>query len=248
MYKIVICDDDKNFISYMKEMLLRCDLSECQVTFYEVTSGEECLLTVERMTSCDLIILDMQMSGMDGHATAKQFRKLFPDSLLVFCSGVSKPTDESFKTTPFRYLRKNYGDDKMLLELTAVVEKMKQMKKRTYVMGKNHMNIVKVYPDDILYIDNYKRGSEIHVQENYKDYSFEDRITTKKKLAELYTDLKGYGFEYAHNSYIVNLNHVVKLKSEGVIKLSNGEELNVSRSRIPEFRRALAAVMSEKYK
>ncbi len=28
MYKIVICDDDKNFISYMKEMLLRCDLSE----------------------------------------------------------------------------------------------------------------------------------------------------------------------------------------------------------------------------
>ena len=113
MYKIVICDDDKNFISYMKEMLLRCDLSERQVTFYEVTSGEECLLTVERMTSCDLIILDMQMSGMDGHATAKQFRKLFPDSLLVFCSGVSKPTDESFKTTPFRYLRKNYGDDKL---------------------------------------------------------------------------------------------------------------------------------------
>ena len=39
MYKIVICDDDKNFISYMKEMLLRCDLSERQVTFYEVTSG-----------------------------------------------------------------------------------------------------------------------------------------------------------------------------------------------------------------
>ena len=229
MYKIVICDDDKNFIFYMKEMLLRCDLSERQVTFYEVTSGEECLLTVERMTSCDLIILDMQMSGMDGHATAKHFRKLFPDSLLVFCSGVSKPTDESFKTTPFRYLRKNYGDDKMLLELTAVVEKMKQMKKRTYVMGKNHMNIVKVYPDDILYIDNYKRGSE-------------------KKLAELYTDLKGYGFEYAHNSYIVNLNHVVKLKTEGVIKLSNGEELNVSRSRMPEFRRVLAAVMSEKYK
>ena len=84
MYKIVICDDDKNFISYMKEMLLRCDLSERQVIFYEVTSGEECLLTVERMTSCDLIILDMQMSGMDGHATAKQFRKLFPDSLLYF--------------------------------------------------------------------------------------------------------------------------------------------------------------------
>ena len=67
-------------------------------------------------------------------------------------------------------------------------------------------------------------------------------------MAELYEELRNFDFEYAHNSYIVNLNHVVKLKSEGVIKLSNGEELNVSRSRMPEFRRALAAVMSEKYK
>ena len=172
MYKIVICGDDKNFISYMKEMLLRCDLSEHQVAFYEVTSEEECLLTVEKMNRTNRI---------------------------------------------------------------------------SYIVGKNHTNIVKVSPDDILYIDNYKRGSEIHVRENYKDYSFEDRIMTKKKLAELYTDLKEYGFEYAHNSYIVNLNHVVKFKSEGVIKLSNGKELNVSRSKMPEFRQALAAIMNEKH-
>ncbi len=37
MYKIVICDDDKNFIFYMKEMLLRCDLSERQVIMAQLS-------------------------------------------------------------------------------------------------------------------------------------------------------------------------------------------------------------------
>lgn len=45
MYKIVVCDDDKNFISYMKEMLLRCGLSERQVTFYEVIKGSQMRLS-----------------------------------------------------------------------------------------------------------------------------------------------------------------------------------------------------------
>ena len=67
-------------------------------------------------------------------------------------------------------------------------------------------------------------------------------------MAELYEELRNFDFEYAHSSYIVNLNHVIKFKAEGVIKLSNGEELNISRSRMPEFRRVLAVVMSEKYK
>ena len=44
MYKIVICDDDKNFISYMKEMLLRCDLSERQVTFMKLRRGKSVFL------------------------------------------------------------------------------------------------------------------------------------------------------------------------------------------------------------
>ncbi len=85
------------------------------------------------------------------------------------------------------------------------------------------------------------------IHENSKDYSFENRITTKKKLPELYEELKDFDFEYAHNSYIVNLHYVIKMKSEGVLKLCNGCELNVSRSRLPDFRKALSRVMGEKY-
>ena len=225
MYKIAICDDDANYISYMEGVIRRTGCEQHQIEFYEFTSGEEFVKEMKNLEFCNLLILDMQMEGMDGHATAQQFRKEYPDSVLVFCSGVVFPSDESFKTTPYRFLQKSYDDDKMLIEVKAVIEKMIQSSDVPYIVGRNHNNVVKLRPNDILYIENCKRGSEIHIREDYKDY----------------------GFVYAHNSYIVNLKYVVKLRSDGVLKLINGCELNVSRSQMPEFRKALAHLLGEKY-
>lgn len=106
------------------------------------------------------------------------------------------------------------------------------------ILGKYHQSYVKLKPDDVLYIENTKHGSLIHVSENSMDYSFEENITTTLKLADLYPELKEYGFVYAHNSYIVNLKYVKKLHAKGLLRLSNGKELNVSRSRQKEFREA----------
>ena len=225
MYKIAICDDDANYISYMEGVIRRTGCEQHQIEFYEFTSGEEFVKEMKNLEFCNLLILDMQMEVMDGHATAQQFRKEYPDSVLVFCSGVVFPSDESFKTTPYRFLQKSYDDDKMLIEVKAVIEKMIQSSDVPYIVGRNHNNVVKLRPNDILYIENCKRGSEIHIREDYKDY----------------------GFVYAHNSYIVNLKYVVKLRSDGVLKLINGCELNVSRSQMPEFRKALAHLLGEKY-
>lgn len=247
MFKIVICDDDTEFISYMEKMIIETGINIREAEFYRVNSGEKCLEIVNKLTSCDLLILDMQMGGMDGHETAKLFRRVFPDSLLVFCSGVVQPTDESFKTTPYRYLKKTYSDEKMLGELKAIKDRMEELKKIPFIVGKNHSNVVRLKPSDILFIENYKRGSAINIISESKDYSFEDRITTKKKLEELYQVLKDFDFAYAHNSYIVNLNYVSKLKTEGILRLIDGTELNVSRSKLSDFRKELARVMSEKY-
>lgn len=247
MYNIAICDDDRDFIQYLKEKICQCGLEQNAITFHDFLSGEIFVSKMEEMSSCDLLILDMQMEKMDGHATAKYFRKMYPDSVLAFCSGVCSPTDESFKATPYRYLQKNYSDEKMLHELEEIVEKMIATKSVPYIAGKNHYNLIKLKPNDILYIENYKRGSQIHVREETKNYSFEDRITTKLKLVELYGTLKEYGFEYAHNSYIVNLNYVTKLSSNGILRLVNGCELNVSRSKLQLFRQALAEFMGNKY-
>lgn len=71
----------------------------------------------------------MQMKDYDGHKTARLFRNYFPNSVLVFCSGVRKPTDESFKTMPFRYLMKDYSEIKMCSEIRDIIKKSERTKK-----------------------------------------------------------------------------------------------------------------------
>lgn len=67
----------------------------------------------------------------------------------------------------------------------------------------------------------------------------------KESLSDLYKCLAGRGFEYAHNSYIVNLAKVEGLE-KNVALLSFGIQLNVSRSRKGQFADALITFLGER--
>ena len=249
MYYITICDDDKIYIDYLKEIILESGVDKEEVLFYEYESGENFLNDISNLKKCDLLILDMQMKTLDGHETALQFRKQFPKTTLVFCSGVCKPTDESFKTTPYRYLYKSYSRKTMIKEMQAVVKEMKVKQEIPYIVGSYYYNTVRFEPDDIMYIENFRYGSIIHPYKDAVEYEFEEKhdITTKKKLAELFEVLHPYGFEYAHGSYIVNMKYVIKMPSIGEIKLKDGTILSVARSKLKTFRAAFSEWLSYKY-
>lgn len=246
MYYIAICDDESDFIKYMKKMLFKSGLKKEEVTFYEYTSGEEFIYSLEWCENVDLLILDMQMKKLDGHKTAKLFRKQFPSSVIVFCSGVCLPTVESFEVTPFRYLLKEYTDEKMLRELKVIIQEMKNKSTEPVIIGTWNYNAVKLRLEEILYISIARNGSNIHINPESIKYEFENHITSKKKLPELYLMLKDYGFEYAHNSYIVNMNHI-KRKTIQELELSDGTVLSIARSKEKNLRASFAKYKAQKY-
>lgn len=237
MYYIGICDDDAVFIKYIERLF-----SETQqaIEFLEYSSGEELICDMQKRTAYDLLILDIQMPGMDGNETAKEFRKQFPDTLLVFCSGVCLPTVESFETTPYRYWLKEYTEERIQQEICDVLCKMKTSKVVPYIMGRKENQIVKLSADQIYYISIAKRGTVLHCENEGEQY------TSQKKLIEFYEELRQFGFAYAHNSYIVNLKHVTVAGAKE-LELSNGEKLTVSRARGKEFRKAFAVSLAQKY-
>lgn len=246
MYNIAICDDDETFIHYMENMLMNSGLKAKEVTYFEFGSGEELLKSLQN--PYDLLILDMQMKALDGNITSRLFRKACPDVTLVFCSGVCRPTVETFEVTPFRYLLKEYTDEKMKFELKAVISEMKKNKVEPFVIASFHKHIVKLRPKDILYIEIDRRGSCIHTCKEPKKTNDDvsERLTSKTKVSTLYEELKDYGFEYAHNSYIVNTKYVTRL-SPSEVQLVNGAKLSVSRSKAKIFREAFAEQLSMKY-
>ncbi|MDE6314133.1 MAG: response regulator, partial [Lachnospiraceae bacterium] len=243
---IMVCDDDINFIKYMKKMLLKSGLLEKEVVFCEYTSGEDLINSLEVCEKVDLLILDIKMKKIDGHKTARIFRKQFPSAVIVFCSGAYLPTVESFEVVPFRYLLKEYGEEKMIKELKIIVQEIRKKIIEPVVMGTYNYNVVKLKLEEILYISIARNGSNIYVNPKIIKYEFENHITSKKKLPELYMVLKNYGFEYAHNSYIVNLDHI-KRKTIKELELSDGTVLSIARSKEKELRVAFAKYKAQKY-
>lgn len=246
MYHIILCDDDIRFLRYMKNIIVEAGLERNDIRFYEYTSGEELERQLAGIENCDLLILDMQMPGMDGDAAARAFRRVFPSATLVFCSGVCQPTTKSFETTPFRYLLKGYTDARMLREVKAIVERIVDKKSYPVIIGRNADRLCRLRPDDILYIEISRRGSRIHLHPSRKEKKKGTEITADDRVSDLYKRLKSYGFAYAHNSYIVNVKYVEELHTKE-LELVDGTLLSVSRSREKEFRAAFVRGISDKY-
>lgn len=242
MYHVGIVDDSQAFIDYMKRLFHEGAWKEEDVTFYEYSSGEEFVYQMNMQEKYDLLIMDMRLTGMDGHKTAQLFREQHPDAILIFCSGVCMPTVESFETAPFRYWLKVYTEERMQKELEIVLEKLRENKAIPYIKGKQRSKVFKIHPKDVEYIEIAKKGSMIH---SY--YKGEREVYTSPiRVCEFYKILKEFGFAQAHNSYIVNMEYVVMVKVEE-LELKSGERLTISRSHSKEFRKLFAERMALKY-
>lgn len=245
MYNIAICDDDKVFILYIKNIIKQIKSKEKhQINFYEYYSGEELIFSMNEIVQYDLLILDMQLGGIDGDETARLFRKKFPNSVLVFCSGVQLPTIKSFKATPFRYLLKSYSDKQFLDEVEEILMEVEKNSRESYIIGHYRSNMIRVKIKSILYIENAKRGSRIIVSPNSEENNFEDPILVDEKLLELSEKFKDLVF--AHSSYIVNINHVEYINSNQLF-LDNKECLSISRAYQKTFRQIFTKSVANKY-
>lgn len=249
MYKIAICEDDERYIQILKKVILETQEVDADHTqFFDFTSGEALLNSNEK--DYDLVILDMQMKGLNGYETAQKLREYDKNLLLVFCSGTVKPTSESFKVTPFRYLQKKYPKKKMLDEMKEILEEMKLRKNVPYVLCKYSAasNKIRVYPESVLYMAIKNDTTEVFPCGKLKAEFGSEPLRANLKLdaiCEIFNE--NCGFVRAHKSYIINMAYITATHCDSVV-LDDGTVLTVSRARSREFKAAFARFMARKYK
>lgn len=245
MYHVAICDDDEVFISYIKKILNQVNAAnQYQFKFYEFYSGEELVHSLDAVMHLDLLILDMELGGMDGDETAEKFRRKFKDAVLVFCSGVRAPTVKSFKVTPYRYLLKSYSDRQFVDEMKEILTEVEKKSKKEYIVGHYRNNVIRINIRDILYVENAKRGSKIIVCPDCEAAKFKGQILVDDKLETLAA--KYCEFAFAHGSYIINVGHIEKIVGN-MVYLDNNECLSISRTYQKEFRQIFTKSIAEKY-
>lgn len=231
LYWIAICDDEIDSVKIIEEILLEGEVEPGEFKISVFTSGEDLLNA--NVNRYDLLILDIMFPGENGRKIADEYRRRNQDGLFIYCTGKTSPLPEDFITRPYRYLKKDKERTMRKYLLESVEEMYRRRNKRRLSLTEGKSTVL-LNLEDILYLEIAKNGSNIYYFDNEGELHVRK---VKEKVKELYPQIFPFGFEFAHNSYLVNC-HYVKRWDSHELEFINGGRMSISRAREKKFRAA----------
>ena len=219
--KFALCDDDPNDLQQIRDYLLHYDAQEDWKSF---TSSKE-LLASFQCDYFDIVLLDIEMDGINGYQAAEKLNKLPDIPLIIFITQSGAYTIRGYEVA-FRYLKKPVEYSDFVWAVSAAVAKCSP--KSISVAGERGPILVRIR--DITYIEVFNYTTIIH---------------TIKGQHQVRTPLKGFeanfrsnGFARPHNSFLVNLDFVDHIQKSSLF-LTDGTDIPISRNRKKAFDEAL---------
>lgn len=255
MYEVAVCDDVPLDRKLLIKEIGRIKKYNSDLRFHEYNYGINLLADMEYIRF-SIIFLDIQLEGIDGEQTAEEIRKRDDSVVLVFYTGYAEPTPHSIEVQPYRFIKKNMAEKDRLKYIEDSLEKMISVSEMPGLVAKVDGAKIVLRPDDIVYIEKYKKTVKVHISKNAmqkfhiaQDMDSMPEIRISDKLETLYHMLQPYGFGYPHDSYIINFKYMV-FCSENEIKLEGFPDMvfRVTRSKALEFNKQKRGFFTSKYR
>ncbi len=227
---IAVCDDDEELLRQM-EMVLRQVSESSDIKLY--SSAERLLKEVScrngqgGISAHWVIFSDIEMPEMNGIELGKRLREVCPDSVLIFTTSHPEYAIHGYEARAFRYLLKPVSAETVQRVLTDVQKEWNRHRKQILQMEDTGRQLDL---DDILYMSAEDKYTMLYTQQ--------ERLIDRTSLQELEGMLENCGFYRIHRKYLVNLRYHRSM-SKGMLQLSNGQELPVSRRRETGYRETL---------
>lgn len=239
IFRIAICNDDSLYMDKIEEYIFNF-LERNEAEIYRYTTTESFLADIEK--SFDLIFLDYKIDERTGIDIATKIREINKNTLIVFLTGVIDPEPIFFEINTFRFIRKSTPKKKISMEIGMIIDHLIERNRLHYLIVQDKSNFQKVPISKILYIAKYKKSSLVYVYEKNGTYT----LRTKESIMDIY-DIHKDLFEYAHSSYIVNIENITRITNDD-ITLKDGTILNISRSKKSTFHARMTQYIKNKYK
>lgn len=235
--RIAICDDCCADITKLKDLICRSRFCPEKVEIVEFHDGQSLL---EHYDFFDALFLDIRMETISGNVIGEKIRNIDSEVMIFFYTGYDMNASQVFQARPQGYLMKDMDSDAMMLSIDSILESLSEKcQKKLPVAGDGKMVVLNI--SDILYISILNKGTKIWITEQaskrlgiLKEEKEGIGIKSPVKLNDYYERLKTQGFLYGSKSYIINANHI-GMRMNNIVRLSNGQELTISRSRKTTF-------------
>lgn len=229
-YKVAICDDNQTDADYVTGFLTDWAAARGHIVhLQQFQSAEEFLFHYAEEKDYDILLLDIEMSGMDGVAMAKKVRQDNDAVQIVFITGYPDYIGEGYEVSALHYLMKPVGKDKLYAVLDRAVANLQKPKKAVVLPIDGEL--LRMPVEEIRYVEAFSHSVAVVTQTG--TYEF------RKALSEMEA-LLGEDFVRCHRSYLVNLQSVSGI-SKTRVRLDDGTELPMSRSATASVHRAFVS-------
>jgi len=218
--RIAICDDE----AYMRERVMSVLLADTAVipdmSLFEFASGNELIASYNNEQSFDLVMLDVEMPGLNGLQTGEQVRKIDKDVAIVFLTSHKQYVFKSLRIGIYDYLIKPPKANEIHDLLERVYADYIELHHIVNFKWQGQPYALRV--NEIVCIEGYSR----HVLFHTKNGKYE----CVGKLDEYEEKLAPYGFLRCHQGFLINMRYIESIEKQ-TFKTTVGTVVNMSARR-----------------
>ena len=222
--KVAIVDDLKTELEMLRGYLMDFAVAESKefdISTYE--SGDRFL--EDFSGQFDLILMDIDMPGLNGIDTARAIRKVDESVVLMFVTAMPQYALTGYEVDAIDYVIKPVSYPDFALKLKKALRYVKQVKADEPVVLPTKEGLVTLNISEIYYVESALHYCIYHTKD--KEYRVRENISAVEQR------LSPFGFARCNAGYLVSLKHVKAIIKDDVIV--GDYTLKISRSKKASF-------------
>ncbi|EDH3594664.1 MULTISPECIES: LytR/AlgR family response regulator transcription factor [Listeria] len=208
--KIGICDDEAPARKLLKNALTEYSIvNKLNFSLIEFPTADDLL---QQLQGFDILFLDIDLEeSRNGIDLGKHIWNVNKEIKIIYVTSYDSFHIAALSLHAFGYLEKPFKKSDLFSILSDAIQYL-----RTKIdFSVEHLfeieNVkTKFQIDSIVYFEYIQRNVIIHTTDG------KDHVILKAKISDIYEQMKAYGFEVSHKSFIVNLNKVKKIKGYNI--------------------------------